>query len=365
MNNNKINLALLFGGRSTEHEISILSAKNIYQSIDKDKYTIKAFYISQEGKIFYIQNLDSFPNNKEDILKLNLKEIYIRMDSEYPFFFIEQNNVYNIKVDVFFAITHGTFGEDGSLQGLLKLLNIPFVGCDVLSSALCMDKEAMKQILIANQIPIVPFVSYKISEKDKIPYKEIVERLGLPLFVKPARQGSSVGVYKVKTLEEFKEKVSKAFEYDTKIIIEKSIEGRELECSVLGNTEIKVTIPGEIRSNHEFYSYEAKYIDPKGAELYIPAPNLTSEKIEKIKNLAFSAYKALYCEGFARVDMFYTDKEIYINEINTLPGFTDISMFPKLWEYEGLSQTHLIEEIIQLSIERFNISKNIKKTYGY
>lgn len=360
---NKKKIALIFGGKSTEHEISILSAKNIYNSIDRNLYEIVNIYINPNGKFFYLKEFNSFPEKKEEILKFNLKEIFFQVDSEFPFIYIEDNEIRKIKVDLFFLITHGSYGEDGSLQGMLKLFGIPFVGCDVLSSALCMDKEAMKQILIANQIPVTPYVSYTLSEKNNIPYLEIIEKFHLPLFVKPARQGSSVGVYKAKTLEELKKAIDNAFQYDTKILIEKAINGRELECSVIGNEEIKVSIPGEIKPNHEFYSYEAKYIDPEGAKLFIPAPNLKEEEIKKIKHIAFLAYKALYCEGFARVDMFYTGEEIYVNEINTLPGFTNISMFPKLWEYEGYTQTELLNEIINLSYEKFKQSKSLKLSY--
>lgn len=246
----KKNLALLFGGRSTEHEISILSAKNIYNSLNKEKFEVKCIYIALEGKFFYLE-IQKFPTTKEEIHTLEKKELFVRFDSTSPFFYIDKNQIYDINVDVFFIITHGTYGEDGSLQGLLRLLEIPFVGCDVLSSALCMDKEATKKILTANQIPVVPYVSCSSYEQN-ISYKDIVEELGLPLFVKPARQGSSVGVYKVKTLEELKEKVQNAFEYDTKIIIEKAIQGRELECSVLGNEEIQVLCPEKLNQSMNF-----------------------------------------------------------------------------------------------------------------
>ncbi len=361
--NHKKNLALLFGGRSTEHEISLLSAKNIYYSINKQKFDVKCIYITLEGKFFYLNNISEFPKTKEEIQNIQKKELYLRFDSTTPFFYIDNNQIYEINVDIFFPITHGIYGEDGSLQGVLKLLEIPFVGCDVLSSALCMDKEATKKILVANQIPVVPYKSF--SSYEEIPYETIIQEFELPLFVKPARQGSSVGVYKAKTLEELKEKVQKSFEYDTKIIIEKAIQGRELECSVLGNEQLYISTIGEIRPNHEFYSYEAKYLDPNGAELLIPAPNLTEQEIKTIQGIVSRAYKALYCEGFARVDLFYTGKEIYINEINTLPGFTNISMYPKLWEYEGKNSESLIEEIINLSIKRFANYKKLKKAYDY
>lgn len=356
-------IGLIFGGPSTEHEISILSARNIYHAVDKKKFEVVSIYISKEGKFFYLEIGNNFPQTIKDIEKCSKHLLYLQIDKKSPFVYWENHHLKTISIDIFFPITHGTIGEDGSLQGLLKLIGIPFVGCDVLSSALCMDKEAMKQILIANQIPVTPFVSYLIYEKHQIPYEEIINKFHLPVFIKPARQGSSVGVFKAKTYDELKNFVHKSFEYDTKILIEKEIVGKEIECAVLGNEEPEVSIPGEIKPNHEFYSYEAKYLDPNGAGLFIPAQNLTNEEIEKIKHIAFLTYKALYCEGFARVDMFYSNGEIYVNEVNTLPGFTNISMYPKLWEYEGVSQTELITRIIHLAENKFYYLKNLKYSY--
>ncbi len=355
---NKKNLALLFGGPSTEHEISILSAKNIYNAIDKELYYVHPIYISKKGSFLYLENIKDFPTKVEDIDSINKHILFFQPFSEYPFIFQDGKELKKIKIDVFFPITHGTFGEDGSLQGMLNLSGLPFVGCDVLSSSLCMDKEAMKQILIANQIPVTPFVSYLYHEKSDIPIDEIIAKFHLPLFVKPARQGSSVGVYKVKSKEELIKAIDSSFKYDTKILIEKEVKGMEIECAVIGNEEPKVTIPGEIEPHHEFYSYEAKYIDPDGAGLYIPARNLTEEEIEQIKHIAYLTYKALYCEGFARVDMFYNRNEIYVNEVNTLPGFTNISMFPKLWEYEGMSQKGLINVLIELAEKKRALKKS-------
>lgn len=353
----KKNLALVFGGPSTEHEISIVSAKNIYTAIDKELYNIHPIYIAKDGSFLYLENIHDFPSKVEEIKNMNKHILFFRPFCEYPFVYFSGSELRKIKIDIFFPITHGTYGEDGSLQGLLKLSGIPFVGCDVLSSALCMDKEAMKQILIANQIPVTPFVSYLLHEIDQIPVDEIISKFHLPLFVKPARQGSSVGVYKVKKKEEFMKAIESSFKYDTKILIEKEIKGMEIECAVIGNEEPQVTIPGEIEPHHEFYSYEAKYMDPEGAGLYIPARSLSKEEIDKIKHIAYLTYKALYCEGFARVDMFYNRNEIFVNEVNTLPGFTNISMFPKLWEYEGLSQKDLIHTIIQMAERKTRTEK--------
>ncbi len=359
----KSNLALIFGGRSTEHEISILSAKNIYSALYRERYNIFSIYIDEEGVWYYLKDFKDFPNRKDQLKEISKEKLYVNFNQQNPFFYIKDHQFIYLNPDIVFPITHGTYGEDGSLQGFLKLLSLPFVGCDVLSSALCMDKEAMKQILIANQIPVVPFVSYQIYEKDTIPYDEIVKKFHFPLFVKPARQGSSVGVNKAKNFQELEESVEKAFQYDTKILIEKAIIGRELECSVLGNYEVSVSLPGEIQPIQEFYSYDAKYRDPHGANLYIPALNLTEKEVEKIKHIALLAYKALYAEGFARVDMFYENGNIYVSEVNTLPGFTNISMYPKLWEYEGISPVELIDKIVDLAISKFEFQKQIKYKY--
>lgn len=352
-------IGLLFGGPSAEHEISILSARNIFNVLSK-KYTVKAIYIDRGGKFYLLQDNYPFPSSVEELQSISKVELFFQV-SDTPLFYVDAGGVFRkVAIDIFFPITHGTVGEDGSLQGFLKLLRVPFVGCDVLSSALCMDKEAMKYILLSRNIPTAPFMSFSLYRKDEIDIDEIVYQLGLPLFVKPARQGSSVGVTKVFKKENIKAALENAFRYDTKILVESYIKGREIECSVLGNHEIQVSIPGEIQPTHDFYSYEAKYLDPQGAKILIPAPDLSAEEISKIKEVALKTYRALYCEGFARVDMFYTGKEIYVNEVNTLPGFTNISMYPKLWEYQGMSQEELLEKLLQLALEKYEEIKKLR-----
>ncbi|MCS7205202.1 MAG: D-alanine--D-alanine ligase [Leptospiraceae bacterium] len=355
-------VGLIFGGPSTEHEISILSAKNIYEVLKED-YTVYPIYIDRKRNFFLLENFEHFPTNLKELESIHRRELYLSFKKPNFFYWDSLQNLKTIEIDILFPITHGTLGEDGSLQGLMKFLDIPFVGCDVLSSALCMDKEAMKQILKSNHIPVVPFKSYTIYERENISLDAIINELGLPVFVKPARQGSSVGVRKASSVEEIQNAISYAFRFDTKILIEKAIHGREIECSVLGNFHVRVSIPGEVRPNHEFYSYEAKYLDPQGADLFIPAENLTKQEIQRIQEIALSTYKALYCEGFARVDMFYADGEIYVNEVNTLPGFTNISMYPKLWEYEGMSQKELLKTLIELTEEKANLQRNLITTY--
>jgi D-alanine-D-alanine ligase len=263
------------------------------------------------------------------------------------------------QIDVIIPVLHGPNGEDGTMQGLLELANIPFVGSGVLGSALCMDKDAAKRILRDAGIPIVPFLTARRGEFRKDPERMIEEmekKFGYPFFVKPANLGSSVGVEKVKSRAEAKQKIERSLRYDSKILIEKAINARELECAVLGNADPKASIIGEIVPSSEFYSYESKYVDEYGAELKIPAPDLSSGLSQKIQNYSIAAFKALECAGLARVDFFLdkTSGEIYLNEVNTFPGFTPVSMYPKLWEATGLSYAKLLDALIELAIERFN-----------
>lgn len=247
------------------------------------------------------------------------------------------------------------------MQGLLKLANIPFVGASVLGSAVGMDKDVMKRLLRDAGIPIGTFLTCK--EADTPTYKDAVKQVGSPFFVKPANMGSSVGVSKVTEEKDFDTALRAAFAYDRKIIIEECIKGRELECSVLGNDDPIASVPGEVISNHDFYSYEAKYIDEHGAAIDIPA-QVSDEIAQTVQALAIKTFKTLSCEGLGRVDFFLKDTgEVFVNEINTIPGFTSISMYPKLWEASGISYTELIDRLIQLALERFNNEQKLKTSY--
>jgi D-alanine-D-alanine ligase len=270
------------------------------------------------------------------------------------------------QIDVIFPVLHGPYGEDGSIQGLFKLANIPFVGPGVLGSAVGMDKDVMKRLFRDSGIPTSDFVAFSNHQKNKISFDAVVKKLGLPLFVKPANLGSSVGISKVKkTKTEFKKAVALAFEYDRKIIVEENIPGREIECSVLGNEKPIASIPGEVISNaanHDFYSYEAKYIDEKGATLEIPA-KLSKKMIKAVQDMAIRTFQALCLDGMARVDMFLNAKgNIFVNEVNTIPGFTAISMYPKLWAAVGKSNKQLISDLIALAIKRFKEEQKLKTT---
>jgi len=264
------------------------------------------------------------------------------------------------RLDIIFPVSHGRFGEDGTVSGLLKLANIAFVGAGVLGSAVGMDKDVMKRLLRDAGIPIGRFITVNRYSSKEISFEDARAELGLPLFVKPANLGSSVGIHKVTERAAFERAVRDAFNYDNKILIEEFIMGREIECSVLGNENPIASVPGEILPRHEFYSYEAKYLDENGAVLDIPAklPPATSERI---RQLAIKTFSTLCCEGMARVDFFLRNgEEIIVNEINTIPGFTRISMYPKLWEATGISYSELIDRLIQLAIERFEREKRLK-----
>jgi D-alanine-D-alanine ligase len=321
--NNKIKVAVLFGGKSAEHEVSLNSAKNVIRSLDGEKYDVVEIMIDKEG-------------NWDKTL----------LDG----------------VDVVFPVLHGPFGEDGSMQGFLKINNLPFVGPGVLGSAVAMDKDVTKRLLRDAGLPIGKFlVIYKTGVILNL-FQDLIKQLGLPFFLKPANLGSSVGVNKVHNEEEFKKFVEEAFQYDTKIIAEEFIQGREIECSVLGNENPKSSVPGEVAASHEFYDYDAKYIDEAGADLKVPA-ELSGELAKEAQDLAIKTFRTLCLEGMARIDLFLTDdNKFYVNEANTIPGFTNISMYPKLWEASGIGHGELVDRLIELAMERFERENKLKSS---
>jgi D-alanine-D-alanine ligase len=359
----KIRVGILFGGRSAEHEISLQSAKNIIDAIDTNKYEVVLIGIDKKGQWHLNEEsrfllpvvesgLPDLPQKGENLALVPGKE-----DEQLVVLSGQQRLG---PLDVVFPVLHGPFGEDGTVQGLLKLANIAFVGAGVLGSAVGMDKDVMKRLLRDAGIPITRFIAANRYSSKEVGFDDARAQLGLPLFVKPANLGSSVGISKVKDREEFERAVREAFDYDHKILIEECIKGREIECSVLGNDNPIASVPGEILPRHEFYSYEAKYLDENGAVLEIPA-KLPLETSERIRQLAMKTFTVLSCEGMARVDFFLKNgEEIIVNEINTIPGFTRISMYPKLWEATGISYSDLIDKLIQLAIERFEREKRLK-----
>lgn len=360
---NKIKVAIIFGGRSAEHEVSIQSAKNVYNSLNKEKYEVILIGIDKSGKWYLTNTLKFLQSFSFTLPKFEDKKDEIALISQnHNNQLIDLSKNQNLgSVDIVFPVLHGPFGEDGTIQGMLKLMNIPFVGPSILGSAVSMDKDVMKRLLQQANIPIAKFITVYKSESVNWNYTKIIKELGLPFFVKPANLGSSVGVSKVKNENDFKKALLEAFQYDNKILIEQYIQGREIECSVLGNEDPIASLPGEVVvKKGEFYSYEAKYIDENGAILKIPA-KLTKPTIKKVQELAIKAFTTLCCEGMSRVDFFLTKKgEIFVNELNTIPGFTNISMYPKLWEISGISFEQLVDKLIQLAIARFERDQKLK-----
>lgn len=362
----KIRVGILCGGKSGEHEVSLQSAKNIVEAIDKEKYEVVVIGIDKEGQwslfdpsnfLLYAEDPKriclSDPMQKVALIPSSSHESLINTDEPRP---LEP-------VEVVFPVLHGPFGEDGTVQGLLKLANLPFVGASVTGSAVGMDKDVMKRLLRDAKIPIAKFLVCHRSQRDHMSFESITEQLGVPLFVKPANYGSSIGVNKVMDNTTFMRAIDEAFEFDHKIVVEEFVQGREIECSVLGNDEPIASIPGEIIPREEFYSYEAKYIDENGAYLKAPA-EIEDSVVSKVQETAIKAFKVLCCEGMARIDMFLKENnEIIVNEINTIPGFTKISMYPRLWELSGIPYSELIDRLIQLAIERFRKDDRLKVSH--
>ena len=365
----KIRVGILFGGKSAEHEISLLSAKSVIEAIDKNKYEVLLIGINKSGEWFLHEGLDQCLLNPENAKLIELSKAQenvtlVAKELGNPLVSLSGRTL-DRALDVIFPILHGTYGEDGTIQGLLKLVNLPFVGSGVLASAVGMDKDVMKRLLRDAGIPTAKFITVHSHALHKINFEQIERALGLPFFVKPANLGSSVGISKVKNKEEFEEKINFAFQFDHKILIEEFVPGREIECSVLGNDHPIASLPGEVIPQHEFYSYEAKYLDENGALFEIPA-KLTPTEIHTIQTVAVEAYQALCCEGMARVDMFLQkDGRVVLNELNTIPGFTKISMYPKMWAASGLSYPELIDKLIMLAMERFQKEQRLKTTVSF
>ncbi len=357
----KLKIGVLFGGKSAEHEVSLQSARNVINSLDPKKYDIVPIGINKEGRWLLSDTSNYLLNsNNPKLIKLNSssKEVALYPQNQGALTNINNSSLKTVaQVDVVFPVLHGPFGEDGSIQGLFKIAGIPFVGPSVLGSAVGMDKDIMKRLLRDAGVPIGKFRT--ISSGEKVNFNTIKKELGLPLFIKPANMGSSIGVSKVKNEVEFKKAIKEAFQFDTKVIVEENIQAREIECAVLGNEYPMASVPGEIIANQDFYSYGAKYID-EGSVAEIPA-KIDKKTTKKIQELAIQTFQVLACEGMARVDFFLTKTgKVYVNEINTIPGFTNISMYPKLWEASGLPQAKLMDRLIELAIERFEREQKLK-----
>ena len=352
-----IKVGLIFGGKSPEHLISVRSARNIHAYFDKSKFEVLLIGIDQQGAWWMQQ--------EKDLDKMvEPKGIRLLLDpsSEEDCFRALDAADSLPQPDVIFPIVHGPYGEDGTLQGFLKMLDLPFVGPDVLASALCMDKDFTKRVLATQDINVAPGRSFRSDEVSDIDYQSLVETFGQVLFVKPANMGSSVGVHKTKDKHSFDLAIEDAFTFDDKVLVEGFIDGREIECAVLGNEEVFASGIGEIAAAEE-YSYEAKYTSESTAKVIIPAL-VEKEQSERLRSIALKTYKALGCEGLARVDMFLTKSgDVFVNEVNTLPGFTNISMYPQLWEAEGIAYDHLLEKLVELALERDIRLKTLQRNF--
>ncbi|MEM6524612.1 MAG: D-alanine--D-alanine ligase family protein [Bacteroidota bacterium] len=350
----KSKVVILYGGKSVEHEISINSARNIFQYIDRTLFDVSLIGISKQGNWYFMKEVSGDFSNAEIVS--------LRLTSGRACFV---DNDQSIVPDIVLPVLHGTDGEDGSIQGLLQTLDVPYAGSGVLGSAIAMSKLASKRLLQAAGIPTSRFLVYSYKELKEISFKQVKSDLGLPFMAKAANLGSSVGVVKVNDEAGFKSAVKECFTYDNIVLFEEYIRGRELECSVIGNAEVKASLPAEIviSPEYEFYTYEAKYQDPDAVELKVPAV-LDDETTQQIRQLSIQAYKVLHCEDFARVDLFLTpEKKIFINEINTIPGFTNSSMFPMMWQEQGIAFTELITTILDSAMKKFQTSKRLKNDY--
>lgn len=338
----KQNLAIIFGGKSTEHEISILSAKSILKHLDRSGFNLSVIKIDTSGHWWLMDE-----NNLDDNSGVPVTLIPGKPKTEL--ISLKDGSLITT-LDVAFPVLHGVFGEDGTIQGLFKMVDLAFVGCDVLAASSCMDKDVTKRLLRDSGINVAP---YLIATNQHVPsFEEVENELSMPVFIKPANLGSSVGVYKVSNKAEYDEKIRQALGYDHKVLIERLIIGKEVECSVLGNEEPKASLPGEIITNTDFYDFESKYVDSNASRTQIPA-SITEEQIDVVRETAVKAYQTMSCQGLARVDFFVTtDGEVMINEINTLPGFTNISMYPKMWEASGIGYSELLSLLIELAITK-------------
>jgi len=364
----KLRVGVVFGGRSAEHEVSLVSATSVINALDKTKYDVVPIGISPEGR--WLSSSEALRLLKEKAPIGNLPEHVFVPDPHHKALMAINAEVTTSEkkpVDVIFPLIHGTYGEDGTIQGLFELADIPYVGAGVLGSAVGMDKVIQKQLLKHARIPVTPDYSFLYEEYKSNPKSHLAaieKKLRYPLFVKPPNLGSSVGISKAHKRTELVEAIELAGLYDRKILVEQGVRNaREIECSVLGNDDPAASNPGEIIPSNEFYDYDAKYVDGK-SRAEIPA-KLPRPIVKKIQRYAIDAFRVLDCAGMARADFLVTKStnRIFLNEINTLPGFTSISMYPKLWEASGLSYPQLLDKLIELALERHAIRSRLTTTY--
>ncbi|HEV3474764.1 MAG TPA: D-alanine--D-alanine ligase family protein [Actinomycetota bacterium] len=356
MTRRRLRVLVVFGGRSAEHEVSVVSARSVVDALDRERYDVVCVGIDKEGRWHLLPGPPALPEGVSERLPAveATAGSEVALDQEPGARALVGPAGEREKFDVVFPVLHGPFGEDGTIQGLLELAGIPYVGAGVLASAVGMDKGVQKTLFQASGLPVVRHEVVHVREwrEDPEAVTARAEALGTPLFVKPVNLGSSVGITKVKSLADLDAAVEEAFRHGRKAIIEEAAEGaREIECSVLGNDDPVASVPGEVVPAAEFYDYRAKYLE-EGTRLDAPA-DLRPEVIEEIQRMAVTAFRTIDAAGMARVDFFYREPdEVIVNEINTIPGFTEISMYPRLWEASGLSYRGLVDRLVQLGIER-------------
>jgi D-alanine-D-alanine ligase len=366
----KVKVGVIFGGRSGEHEVSLRSAESIINALDRERYDVVPIAITKQGKwLASSEATNLLPSSVIESADQHVALFGDPTERGLARFSRQGSLPEHDRVDVYIPVLHGTYGEDGTIQGLLEMADVPYVGCGVLASAAGMDKVVMKRLFHEAGLPIVDFTHFLRTQWETRPQKIealVNEQIGFPCFVKPANLGSSVGISKAINSKSLSEAIALAATYDRKIIVEKGINAREIEVSVLGNDEPVASLPGEIiPQTAEFYDYKAKYIDHQGARLIVPA-EVSREITAEIQRLAIRAFQSIDGSGLARVDFFlerHTDKLI-VNEINTMPGFTSISMYPKLWEASGISYSTLIDRLIELAFERHREKSRNVTSYG-
>ncbi|WP_198919372.1 D-alanine--D-alanine ligase [Pseudomonas chlororaphis] len=359
----KLRVGIIFGGRSAEHEVSLQSARNIVDALDRERFEPVLIGIDKNGH-WHLNDTSNFLINQENpaLIALNQsnRELAVVPGKASQQLLETSNQELLGHVDVIFPIVHGTLGEDGCLQGLLRMADLPFVGSDVLGSAVCMDKDISKRLLRDAGLAVTPFITLNRATAARTDFAQAQSKLGLPMFVKPANQGSSVGVSKVTSEAQYHAAIELALVFDEKVLVESAVSGREIECAVLGNDQPIASGCGEIVVGSGFYSYDSKYIDDQAAQVVVPA-DLSEEVSERIRALAIEAFQVLGCSGLARVDVFLTQGgEVLINEINSLPGFTRISMYPKLWQAAGMTYSELVSRLIELALERHAARQALK-----
>jgi len=350
----KVKVAILYGGRSVEHGVSVNSARNIAEYIDPKKYSVILIGITQQGAWYLTPEVTrNIRSGKRLTANLDPRQFWLSDGKK------------RIKIDLVFPVLHGTDGEDGSIQGLLKSFSVPLVGTGVLGSALSMNKIVAKRLLREAGLPVADFIPMHIHDARKPTFEEISKKLGLPFMVKAASLGSSVGVTKVKAKSGYNKALRDAFTYDTELLFERYISGREIECAILGNDPAKASLPGEIivSKQYDFYTFDAKYVDSTAVSIDVPA-KLKPEHSALIREYSVRAFEALKCEDYARVDLFLSsDGNVFVNEINTIPGFTNSSMYPMMWRERGLSFTNLISRLIELSRKRHRAASRVEREF--